>query len=312
LPRIIRDTYRPGIYYLGDQLDQAIWRSIDFGETWERRGGIPYEGFPALVSGLLLDPLEDETLYAAVEDAVWFSEDGGQQWTEIGPVHPGETVFTLEFHPEDRVSMYAVTTGGIYLSEDRALSWKPLLKPGGMRWLSGQLRFDPHDPNHFYLVTGRYLYESGDAGQTWVEISQGFEGFPWFNDLAFDPFDESVVYVTTTWGVYKLDRASVVTAVEETATLPSAFSLSPAYPNPFNPSTTIRFTLPQPGEAELAIYNLLGQKMATLARGVQEAGPHTLAWNGRDEYGRELSSGVYLCRLRAGGRVETRKLLLLR
>ncbi|MCC7263360.1 MAG: T9SS type A sorting domain-containing protein [Candidatus Latescibacteria bacterium] len=94
--------------------------------------------------------------------------------------------------------------------------------------------------------------------------------------------------------------------------VPAGFSLGQNYPNPFNPTTTIRFSLPQPGEAELCVYNLLGQRVATLVQGLQEAGPQVLQWNGRDEAGRELASGVYLYRLRAGGQVQTRRLLLLR
>ena len=112
---------------------------------------------------------------------------------------------------------------------------------------------------------------------------------------------------------WDIDLAGATTAVaEEEATRPQGFALHPNYPNPFNPTTTIRFTLPQPGEAELSIYNLLGQRVATLIHGVQEAGPHVLQWNGRDEQGRELASGVYFYRLQAGTQVETRKLLLLR
>lgn len=161
-------------------------------------------------------------------------------------------------------------------------------------------------------MTSRYLYESSDAGQTWVEVSQGFEGFPWFNDLAFDPLDPSRIYVTTSQGLYRMSRTQEITAVEETGVVPPRFSLAPNYPNPFNPTTTIRFSLPQPGEAELAIYNLLGQRVATLVKGVQEAGSQVLQWNGRDEQGRELASGVCFYRLQAGAQVETRKLLLLR
>jgi immune inhibitor A len=93
---------------------------------------------------------------------------------------------------------------------------------------------------------------------------------------------------------------------------PLRFALSTNYPNPFNPTTTLRFSLPQAGEAELSIYNLLGQCVATLVHGPQEAGPHTLVWNGRDDQGRELASGVYFYRLQAGTQVQTRKLLLLR
>ena len=73
---------------------------------------------------MLLDPLDSETLYAAVEDAVWFSEDAGQEWVEVGQVKPGETVLTMEVHPVDSESMYAVTTGGGYTFP------MTMLKPG--------------------------------------------------------------------------------------------------------------------------------------------------------------------------------------
>jgi len=63
---------------------------------------------------------------------------------------------------------------------------------------------------------------------------------------------------------------------------------------------------------ELALYNLAGQKVVTLANGYREAGRHTARWDGRDDQGRALASGVYLYRLQAGAQVETRKLLLVR
>ena len=108
--------------------------------------------------------------------------------------------------------------------------------------------------------------------------------------------------------------APVVTAIAEfqDVTVPQSFSLSQNYPNPFNPETTIRFDLPRSEKIELALYNLTGQKVATLAQGHRDAGTYALRWDGRDDAGRELASSVYLYRLTAGDRVETRKLLLLR
>ncbi len=93
---------------------------------------------------------------------------------------------------------------------------------------------------------------------------------------------------------------------------PQSFMLLQNYPNPFNPETTISFDLPRSQEIELALYNLAGQKAATLAQGRRQAGTYTLLWDGRDDAGLDLSSGVYLYRLTAGDRVATRKLLLLR
>lgn len=74
----------------------------------------------------------------------------------------------------------------------------------------------------------------------------------------------------------------------------------------------IRFALPAGAEVKLAVYNLSGQQVATLAEGRREAGTHELRWDGRDDRGRDLASGLYLCRLEAGRQTALRKLLLLR
>ena len=83
-------------------------------------------------------------------------------------------------------------------------------------------------------------------------------------------------------------------------------------PNPFNPSTVIRFTLPKRENVELAVFNLAGQKVVTLVEGVRDAGTYTVQWDGRGEGGKELASMIYLCRLQAGRHTETRRLVLLR
>jgi hypothetical protein len=105
-----------------------------------------------------------------------------------------------------------------------------------------------------------------------------------------------------------------VTVVEEerTISLPQSFSLSQNFPNPFNSETVILFALPERGEVELAVYNLAGQQVAALVQGAREAGSYAVRWDGRDGHGRELASGIYLYRLRAGKRMETRKLVLVR
>ena len=102
-----------------------------------------------------------------------------------------------------------------------------------------------------------------------------------------------------------------VTAVEKVASAgPQRFALDQNYPNPFNSGTVIRFAVPTSGEAELAVYNLAGQKVTSLVHGPREAGSYTLRWDGRNGAGHELASGVYFYRLQAGDQVETRKLLL--
>ena len=106
---------------------------------------------------------------------------------------------------------------------------------------------------------------------------------------------------------------STAVVEEEGGVVPEAFALDQNFPNPFNSGTVIRFALQQADDVELAVYNLAGQQIMTLAQGPRNAGSYTLRWDGRDEAGRELASGMYLYRLQAGKkRVETRKMLLIR
>jgi len=108
---------------------------------------------------------------------------------------------------------------------------------------------------------------------------------------------------------------SIPTVLEEAEPgKPLHYALFQNVPNPFNGGTVIRFALPQRDKVELFLYNLAGQQVATLVEGVREAGTYAVRWDGRDDDGWELASGVYLYRLHAGDRrgVETRKLVLVR
>lgn len=105
---------------------------------------------------------------------------------------------------------------------------------------------------------------------------------------------------------------AVVAFVPEPEPLPKSFGLDQNHPNPFNPSTTIRYQLPEATPIRIEVYNLLGQRVRTLVDGSQVAGRHSVVWTGTDQMGRRVSSGVYIYRMTAGAFSETRRLLLLR
>jgi hypothetical protein len=94
--------------------------------------------------------------------------------------------------------------------------------------------------------------------------------------------------------------------------LPLDFSLSQNYPNPFNATTRIVFSLPRKAEATLAVYNVLGQQVRTLTEGVFSAGEHEAVWDGTDESGAEVASGVYFYRLVSETQRIARKMVLLK
>lgn len=89
------------------------------------------------------------------------------------------------------------------------------------------------------------------------------------------------------------------------------FTLHQNYPNPFNPSTSIIYDLPRAGEVEITIFNLLGEQIRRLVNQRQAAGQYRIQWDGRNENGKSMPSGVYLYRLRAGEFVQTRRMILM-
>jgi len=99
----------------------------------------------------------------------------------------------------------------------------------------------------------------------------------------------------------------VAAMTREPAGVPLAFTLDQNYPNPFNPSTTIRYGLPNRSHVTLKVFNALGQELAQLVNGEQEADYHEIKFDASG-----LASGVYFYRMQAGDFVEARKMLLVR
>lgn len=123
-------------------------------------------------------------------------------------------------------------------------------------------------------------------------------------------------------GTFYLDDVRLVTqarpgtgtavAEEYTASTPVGFDLGQNYPNPFNSSTVVRFSLARSGPVHLAVFNAAGQRVARLVEGERAGGLYSVRWDGVDDEGQRLGTGVYLYALEAGGSVQTRKLLILR
>lgn len=96
------------------------------------------------------------------------------------------------------------------------------------------------------------------------------------------------------------------------ATLPLTFEMNQNYPNPFNPTTTIRYSIAKPSKVELKVYNLLGQEVIALINKEQTPGIYEVTWDGKDRFGKNLSSGIYLYQIRAGDFVQSKKMQILK
>lgn len=95
-------------------------------------------------------------------------------------------------------------------------------------------------------------------------------------------------------------------------TLPNEIQFLPNYPNPFEEQTTLEYVLPEPSPVRLVVYDVLGRQVRTLVDEKKQAGRHTVQWNGTDESGRRMASGVYLARLIVDGTTKVRKMTFVR
>ena len=100
--------------------------------------------------------------------------------------------------------------------------------------------------------------------------------------------------------------------IDNNLEIPSRFKLYRNYPNPFNPTTTISYQLPEDSEVELKIYNIKGQKIKNLVNELLPAGAHSIIWNGRDSNGNRVGSGIYFYKLKVGDFQKVRKMMLVK
>ena len=127
------------------------------------------------------------------------------------------------------------------------------------------------------------------------------------NDIAVDK-NNTVWIGTAYYGLVSIEQN--YQNVQEST--PSDFSLISNYPNPFNASTTVSFQLDEPGNITLDIYNISGQKVRELVTEYLPAGTHTYVWDGKDDTGKDVSSGIFLSILKYHNKISTRKMVMIR
>ncbi len=202
--------------------------------------------------------------------------------------------------------IFAGTEGGVYVSTNNGSIWTPA--NNGLTNMN-IYSLATVDSNIFAGTNGGGIFMSTNNGANWTSINTGL-GISWVYSLTLGNFN---IYAGTIGeGVYRRPISEVITDLKSDNQSPSSFGLYQNYPNPFNPSTVIRYQLAVSSAVRLKIYNALGQEVVTLVNARQSAGRHEVMWNGKDNKGKSVSSGVYLYRLQAGDYSVTRKMVILR
>ena len=205
----------------------------------------------------------------------------------------GDTILLAKWVPWDSTAVK-----GIMRSTDGGRTWHPRYTESGvsvLRWGRG---------NTVFAGGPDGILVSEDAGWSWRTFNNGLPG-TFVTDIAVNPGSDTLLVSVLNHGVLKV--WSFLVSVGSGTPCPERFMLQQNYPNPFNPSTTIRYGLPGRSNVVLTVYNTLGQQVATLVQGEQEAGFHEVQFDASG-----LSSGVYLYRLQAGDFISTKRMLILK
>ncbi len=179
--------------------------------------------------------------------------------------------------------------------------------------VTGNFHYAPDFPGYFFAASGGVIHQLSGLNGEVVESSDAIDA----DTIIWCPHPERsggdfVAVKNQTLRIYQLDSQTDIIAGSEADAQPERFELSDPYPNPFNSSCTIEYSLAYPGHATITVHNILGQKVATIVDETRPAGVHTTRWNGTDLSGKPVASGVYLCRVTAGGFTDVKKVLLLK
>ena len=318
----------------------GVWHSSDGGSYWSWVNA----GMQLGIAGLAVIPrgIGGEYLFAGTDTGgVFLSTNRGAIWT---PVDSGLTERSIRCLATSGTDIFAGTGSGVFVSRDTGASWTSasvgltdttvlcLAASGGnlfagtdeagvFRSTDGGGSWKPAstgltDLNILCLAaSGKYvfagvwgadrLFLSENNGDTWARVDTGLARYP-LHSLHFSGTD--LFAGMRGGGVWRRPLSEMITSVPlSSGEVPSGFTLEQNFPNPFNPGTTIRFSLPHKTGASLRVFDLLGREVALLVDQEMAAGTYKVPFDGK-----HLSSGVYYYRLQAGEYMQIRKFLLLR
>ena len=284
--------------------DNIIW----FGT--EENGVYRYDGV-SVENVTITDGLASNAVYAVAVDsgnAKWFAVAGaisrydGASWTTyperyaqaVAVDHDNVKWFggqTIESYDNESWMEYTHEAVGLPVLHVISIA----VDHNNVKWFGtedrGVLRFDGTTWNRYTAADG--------LGSNQV------------NGIAVD--QDNVVWFATSNGITSVDADTLpLTVASLHNDVPATVVITGNYPNPFNPSTTLEFLLDTTTIVTLDIYSITGQHVKTLLAAYRPAGVNTVVWDGTDDMGAEVSSGVYFCRMRAGEMIAAQRMMLVR
>lgn len=228
---------------------------------------------------LFFSPLENNIMLARVLGDAEGGDEGGAEFDFLNPATWTPFGATTDFDLEANVNYWVKYW--LHEGDMKMKIWEGELSDEESEWL-----LEGTDPTP--RVTG---------------------SFTMFSIISSDPAITDQVEIDD---VVVRSVGAAVSVEDKLTSLPSKFSLKNNYPNPFNPTTNIKFSLAKNDYASLKVYSITGELVSTLVNSEVQAGSHSVVFNGRDDAGNELSSGMYIYELKSGLNISAKKMFLIK
>jgi hypothetical protein len=293
--------------------DTGVFLSTNNGTNWsDISAGLPRGFYGIITVGALA--VDGTNLFAGSSGrglkayhesgrGVFLSTDFGTNWAAVNNGLTDTSVSALAISGTNLIAGTAHpgwdAGGGVFLSTNSGASWTQTNLQG-----HGVLSFAVSGSSLFAGAWLGGVFLSTNNGTSWTQVNTGL-----LDTIATAlAISGTNLFAGTYSGVWRRPLSEMITSVEESeARLPSPFTLGQNSPNPFNPTTTIRYGLLKASHVTLTVYNMLGQQVAQLVDEQHQAGYHDVVFRGDG-----LASGVYFYRIQAGDFVASKKLLLLK
>jgi hypothetical protein len=262
------------------------------------------DNWVAVDSGLTSDPIINLTvsgpnLFAgSVGHGVFLSTNNGNSWSQVnnGLTNDFILAFTV-----NGINLFAGTFEGAFHSTNNGSSWTHVgltnYYVGAFVWSEGNL---------FAGAASNGVFLSSNNGGSWSDVTNGLGNY----NVGSLAISGTYLFASTLYdGVWQRPLSEMITSVREIARneMPSEYRIGTNYPNPFNPTTKIKYQIPELSFVTLKVFDVLGSEVATLVNEEKLIGNYEIEFDAQ-----ELTSGIYFYELQAGSFVETKKMVLMK
>ena len=286
--------------------------SSDGGTTWDTvNAGLPASTIEAFAAS-------DTKIFAGSQnDGVYLTTDNGISWVAV---NNGLSSLHIRALAVAEPFLFAGTSDGIYRASDDGTNWVSVNSGIPEDDFEGANDFTVVGTNIFVsleFLNSQYFYAkvylSTNFGESWDDVSAGLpEEMEFISALTSNGTylfaGRGELYPLPSVGVWRRPLSEMITDVDGNINqLPDHYNLSQNYPNPYNPGTKIKYSIPQSSQVQIKVFNALGNEIETLVNEEKPSGTYELNWNDAN-----LPSGVYFYQLKAGEFMSTKKKILLK